>query len=377
MMELEKIKVIAINTGFGFTKCMIAQGRKQWQYYTMPSALAYPDGQDIQEEEIHQNFLIKYGLLFGEDAIASRNPSIPKLTDRADVLYFEEGARFLNERMKAKIFGPMAIGLHEFYPDETEHEMILTLCIPPDHIQYKKAIAADVVGEHTICLQGRTDLKVNVVKCFVLAETYAGLTSQELRYVGPGLPIKQNKEFLTQTTIVINAGCYTFDVTAFYPRTDLHGIRKLKSGHPQSRRWGNWSLLPQIKSHILQKYNDRIMNLSDWQLMEILEKKEIPGKLPVKLAKEFREFFEQRSHAIIDLISQVAEQYPSTHRILLVGGGWHDYKEFILDAPEFKHIPVIEIGKGKDDDDMHPEECVPYGMFTYTRRYYDVLVEQQ
>ena len=87
--------------------------------------------------------------------------------------------------------------------------------------------------------------------------------------------------------------------------------------------------------------------------------------------KDLAAFFANRSKSFIQFIEN-STNIPDLYRILLVGGGQHDYAQFVLEAREFQHIPVKEIGLDEEGTTQHPERLAAYGMFVFGRRFYDV-----
>lgn len=377
MQKDNPILIAAINPGFGFTKCFLAEETGDPVFYSMPSATTYPTEQKAQDDQVDLNILTKTQLMFGDDAIRfNRSQAIPRITDDPFSLYFQDGGYQLNDEYLTKLFGPLLYGVYKYFGGKTTFDVILVTCVPDDHRHFKDQITRELNQMFQLALSGRQTIKLNVIRPFVLSETYAGLMSQHLRHIAPGNKIKQNQQYLNEITAVVNAGCNTTDCTVYYPREQKKNgmfIPVLVGDEPNSVRMGNWRLVDSgdIKKYLFHRYPERVTALDPWTLMQIMETKVIPGNPEIDISFDLYALFESRSKSLIRFLEQSMD-VSDLHRMLLVGGGMHDYVEFILKAREFQYIPIKEIGSDEAGTTEHPERLVPYGCFTFGRRFYDV-----
>ncbi len=71
------------------------------------------------------------------------------------------------------------------------------------------------------------------------------------------------------------------------------------------------------------------------------------------------------------MVNKMREHFPGAGHLTIFGGGVHDYKGFILNAPEFQTIEHREVAKAFDNNRDKPEDVVPFGCWIYGRLWHD------
>ena len=372
-----EIILAAINTGNFRVKCAMGQAQEHPKVWSDLSAVCRNGHHvDLGENTNLQQYFMNTKMLFGQDAVQSGALIIPKLQANVRDIYFQRDAPLrLTPEMETRIWGPIADGLRQLYLGKEQYNLIVGLCVAPKDHHLREELKHVMEGMKLLAIGNQT-MKVNVLKCLVPTETHAGIESQQLRFVAPNQPLWQDMETLKQEKkkIAVNCGARTTDVTPFGVRINqIKQTRQFVSmSGGLSRDYGHWTIFQNgLRDALVKKFSSRIGHLSDWEMLKVLETKQLPGSPAVDISEFVLPFYAEQAKSIIEMIDTVREKHPDASELVLFGGGMHDYANDIINAPKLQSIAKRYVARTWDDVNDKPEDAVNYGIYMLLRMWYD------